>query len=231
MTTDTEKRAPVQGYPGGIPWAIHLEAYEVYCKRWGAQPALIDLEGRNCRGGFSTGELDDFIPGWRDRVAEFGLLKAEVSKLRTTADDYAVEINRLRNVVQAACTGGLDHMIERWKVLFPDAPVPSVQAAPTQAARDVLAERQRQISVEGWTLEHDDEHGRGEMARAAACYALHAAGQASEHPGISLSLESSALGVWPWDQAWHKPSDTRRNLVKAGALILAELERLDRAAA
>ena len=42
---------------------------------------------------------------------------------------YATEINRLRNVIQAACTGGLDHMIERWKVLFPDAPVPSVQAA------------------------------------------------------------------------------------------------------
>lgn len=129
MTTNTEKRAPVQGYPGGIPWAIHLEAYEVYCKRWGAQPALIDLEGRNCRGGFSTGELDDFIPDWRDRVAEFGLMKAELAQLRSRADDYAVEINRLRNVVQAACTGGLDHMIERWKELFPDAPVPSVQAA------------------------------------------------------------------------------------------------------
>ncbi|HEY0955826.1 MAG TPA: hypothetical protein VGE36_13760 [Roseateles sp.] len=82
MTDQTEKRAPVQGYPGGIPWAIHLEAYAVYCQRWGAQPAMIDLEGRNCRGGFSTGELDDFIPGWRDRVSEFGLLKAEVLALR-----------------------------------------------------------------------------------------------------------------------------------------------------
>lgn len=128
MTTSTEKRAPVQGYPGGIPWAIHLEAYEVYCKRWSPQPALIDLEGKNCRGGFSTGELDDFIPGWRDRVAEFGLLKTEAAQLRTRVDDYATEINRLRNVIQAACTGGLDHMIERWKVLFPDAPVPSVNA-------------------------------------------------------------------------------------------------------
>lgn len=77
-----EKRAPVQGYPGGIPWAIHLEAYEVYCKRYGSQQALIDLEGRNCRGGFSTGELDEFIPGWRERVAEFGKLKAEVEQLR-----------------------------------------------------------------------------------------------------------------------------------------------------
>jgi len=89
MANDSnEKRAPVQGYPGGIPWAIHLEAYEVYCKRYGPQPALIDLEGRGCRGGFGTRELDDFIPGWRDRVSEFGKLKAEVQALRADAMRY-----------------------------------------------------------------------------------------------------------------------------------------------
>ena len=67
MSEAREKMAPVQGYPGGIPWAIHLEAYEVCSKKWAPQPALIDLEGRNCRGGFSTSELDEFVPGWRDR--------------------------------------------------------------------------------------------------------------------------------------------------------------------
>jgi hypothetical protein len=86
-----QKMAPVQGYPGGIPWAIHLEAYEVYCKRWGPQPALIDLEGRNCRGGFSTGELDDFIPGWRDRVSEFGRMRAEVTRLTA----HSVMLNKI----------------------------------------------------------------------------------------------------------------------------------------
>lgn len=60
------KRAPVQGFSGGIPWEMHLEAYDAYCKWCGAQPAMIDLEGRGCRGGFHTSELDDFIPGWRD---------------------------------------------------------------------------------------------------------------------------------------------------------------------
>jgi hypothetical protein len=78
-----EKMAPVQGYPGGIPWAIHLEAYEVYCKRYGKQEALIDLEGKGCRGGFGTGELDMFIPGWRDRVAEFGKMKARIAELES----------------------------------------------------------------------------------------------------------------------------------------------------
>lgn len=113
--SNNEKRAPVQGYPGGIPWAIHLEAYEVYCKRWGAQPALIDLEGRNCRGGFSTGELDEFIPGWRDRVSEFGQLKTEVLQLRA-------EVTRLRELVNTpqlhdfstAVVLEAAHQRERW---------------------------------------------------------------------------------------------------------------------
>jgi hypothetical protein len=91
----------------------------------------------------------------------------------------------------------------------------------TAAARDVLAERQRQIHVEGWTPEHDDEHTHASMAQAAACYALHAAGYSSE----------TVLADWPWDPQWWKPSDDpRRNLEKAGALTLAEIERLDRAA-
>lgn len=81
----TEKIAPVQGYTPGIPWSLHLEAYDAYSKRWAPQPAMIDLEGRNCRGGFSTGELDKFIPGWRDRVSEIGKLKARVAELEVQA--------------------------------------------------------------------------------------------------------------------------------------------------
>jgi hypothetical protein len=72
-----EKRAPVQGYRARIPWAMHLRAYDAYCKRYGRQDALIDLEGRNCRGGFSVGELDVFIPGWRDELSEIAKLKGE----------------------------------------------------------------------------------------------------------------------------------------------------------
>lgn len=93
----------------------------------------------------------------------------------------------------------------------------------SQAAQDVLAERRRQIEAEGWTPEHDDQHETGELARAAACYALVAGG---------MNPRADTLFVaWPWHPAWWKPTDEpRRNLVKAGALILAEIERLDRAA-
>ena len=90
----------------------------------------------------------------------------------------------------------------------------------SQAVLDVAAERRRQIEAEGWTPEHDDEHSVGELAKAAACYALVSAGF---NPDATIT-------VWPWHRLWWKPSDKRRNLVKAGALILAEIERLDRMA-
>ncbi len=94
----------------------------------------------------------------------------------------------------------------------------------SQAAADVIAERRRQIEAEGWTAEHDSEHGNGQMARAAACYALSGSCEPSD--------ETAAILVdlaWPWAPQWWKPTTERRDLVKAGALILAEIERLDRA--
>lgn len=95
-----------------------------------------------------------------------------------------------------------------------------------QAWLDVQAERRRQVEAEGWTPEHDDAHSHGEMARAAACYAL--AGSSAPNDGTAALLVSLA---WPWDEQWWKPTTTRRDLVKACALGLAEIERLDRAAA
>ncbi|WHA49588.1 hypothetical protein NB053_10735 [Pseudomonas aeruginosa] len=105
------------------------------------------------------------------------------------------------------------------------APVAPAQHSVPQAWLDVQAERRRQITAEGWTPEHDDEHSHGQMARAAACYAL--AGSSAPNDGTAALLVSLA---WPWDEQWWKPTSTRRDLVKACALALAEIERLDRAA-
>lgn len=96
---------------------------------------------------------------------------------------------------------------------------PETVSALSAAARDVLAERRRQIEAEGWSPEHDDEHSENEMALAAACYAMSAGGYA----------KGKVPPVWPLMKEWWKPSTPRRDLVKAGALILAEIERLDRA--
>jgi hypothetical protein len=72
------KIAPVQGYAAGIPWSLHLKAYDAYCKKYGSQVALIDLAGRGCRGGFGVNELDMFVPGWRDEVEELGRLRSRI---------------------------------------------------------------------------------------------------------------------------------------------------------
>lgn len=96
----------------------------------------------------------------------------------------------------------------------------------SKALEDVAAERRRQIEVEGWTPEHDDEHREGELAQAAAVYALGAAYRAQGFRATNVLR----MVTWPWDNAWFKLKDQRRDLVKAGALILAEIERLDRAA-
>ena len=94
MTTQ-QKTAPVQGWPAGIPWSLHLEAYAVYSKKYGPQPALIDLEGRGCRGGFGTRELDDFIPGWRERASEIAMLRREVERLEAANAELLEALNWL----------------------------------------------------------------------------------------------------------------------------------------
>ncbi|WP_101339735.1 hypothetical protein [Cereibacter azotoformans] len=101
----------------------------------------------------------------------------------------------------------------------------------SKAAQDVLAERARQISVEGWTPEHDDEHTLGELGLAAALYALpyeaRVAGEPllkqDDHVGLDMALEIAC------DWRIRPEPDVRRRKVKAAALLLAEIERLDRA--
>jgi hypothetical protein len=95
------------------------------------------------------------------------------------------------------------------------------------AIDDVITERRRQIEVEDWTTEHDDRQTKGEMARAAACYCA-IAGNDAETRDARLRI-GWMPATWPWDWAWWKPKDRRRDLVRAGALIIAEIERLDRA--
>ncbi|HHM9769844.1 TPA: hypothetical protein ACRME3_004563 [Pseudomonas aeruginosa] len=108
--------------------------------------------------------------------------------------------------------------------------VHQIAAAPgkevPQAWLDVQAERRRQVEAEGWTPEHDDEHADGQMAQAAGCYALHAGGIGTDWPD---GRQNGSALFWPWDKDSWKPTTPRRDLVKACALALAEIERLDRA--
>lgn len=88
-----------------------------------------------------------------------------------------------------------------------------------KALSDVAAERNRQVHVEGFTADRDDQYDSRQLSTAAACYAAfttaYPAGDPVEH--------------WPWDKRWWKPSaEHRKNLIKAAALLIAEIERIDR---
>lgn len=93
---------------------------------------------------------------------------------------------------------------------------------------EIKAERERQQTVEGWTLTHDDSHMCGEMAGAAACYIMH--GITIGNSALSVEVKDWVYRLWPWARHWWKPKDRRRDLVRAAALIVAEIERLDRRA-
>jgi len=90
----------------------------------------------------------------------------------------------------------------------------------------ITEERKRQVEKEGFDLEHDNEHFCGEMAMAAACYCLAEDLRNNEDNRKALPI----LRWWKWDKSWWKPTPDNRikELVKAGALIAAEIDRLQR---
>lgn len=86
----------------------------------------------------------------------------------------------------------------------------------SKAITDVIAERQRQIDAEGWSSEHDDLHQPEELALAACCYS------------VAPDANAPQPIIWPWSKKWWKPKDRRSNMVRAAALLLAEIDKLDR---
>lgn len=97
----------------------------------------------------------------------------------------------------------------------------------------IAEERKRQIDVEGWTPEHDDTHVKDEIPRAAAAYCLpHKWKIDHRHVGSNLFslFQMFRSDIWPWNYSFWKPTpdDRIRELTKAGALIVAEIERLQR---
>jgi hypothetical protein len=107
----------------------------------------------------------------------------------------------------------------------------------------IAKERERQIFVENWTPQHDDQHENGEMAIAAACYAAPYPIKADicrfvpcscreaicEHLG-GIIEKRGWQDPWPWDEKWNNKNSKERirQLEIAGALIAAEIDRLMR---
>lgn len=99
----------------------------------------------------------------------------------------------------------------------------------------IAAERQRQIESEGWTPDHDDEHDNGELAYAGAAYAVNYANnqwKLDEVNGLEKYQSQEPDENWPeaWGERYWKPKDRIRDLVRAGAFLAAEIDRLQRQA-
>lgn len=97
----------------------------------------------------------------------------------------------------------------------------NVRAAsnPSSGVELIAVERERQVNRLGWTDEHDDEHVSGELAEAACFYAL--ARRVRKMPG-------SVRPAWPFTGPAPMPADPVVELTRAGALIAAEIDRLQR---
>ena len=113
---------------------------------------------------------------------------------------------------------------------------------PIKTGIDLIAEeRARQVVVESWMPEHDDQHKDGGLALAAADYAFISTlyqRQTGDYGDELKQARDFELGtfagdiahnLWPWDFEWWKPKSPIRDLVRAGALIVAELDRRLRA--
>lgn len=169
--------------------------------------------------------------------ASCGRAQQDYAKLEREADDLVTLVHRLARELRGAepdhplSAKALDYLRRKGLQGSPlRAATPTMK---TQAMQDVIAERRRQIETEGWISQHDDEHTDGSLARAAACYALHAGDEAAlaskAIPWRNQDLDGLP-DCWPdsWDSSWWKPKDMRRNLVRAAALLIADIERLDR---
>jgi hypothetical protein len=90
----------------------------------------------------------------------------------------------------------------------------------------IAAERERQLQAEGFTRDSDQQYRRGELAKAATAY-VQLAAMDLEAGGRNHIAWYGPAAVWPWAPEWWKPVDARRDLVRAGALIAAQIDLID----
>ncbi|MDO4641705.1 MAG: hypothetical protein Q4A84_08430 [Neisseria sp.] len=76
-------------------------------------------------------------------------------------------------------------------------------------------ERQHQIEALGFTRQKDMAYRHGELAEAAQAYLM-----------ADGSPDAACPDIWPWSEKMWNPQSRINNLVRAGALIAAEIDRL-----
>lgn len=179
------------------------------------------------KGGFGRlmGAFDTYVYNMQDPDDDCVAWKPELAKLLQDGNLFDVVLT----AYQEACHEGIvnweaavslseENVELKRKLYAAENQIAELEARTfNPAILDVIAERQRQKAVEGWTSEHDDKYGKSQLLWASSCYVLN-----TIQPFNRIPMD------WPWAPEWWKPTNPRRDLVKAGALILAEIERIDR---
>jgi hypothetical protein len=119
--------------------------------------------------------------------------------------------------------------------LCPSCESPPSSGSMPSGAEMIHRERERQISKERFDADHDDDHRDNEIVRAATAYLVHYVQR-----GWKLDAQDDCLAreyrtdrpneFWPWSREDWKPKGAIEDLVRAGALIAAEIDRLQREA-
>lgn len=135
-----------------------------------------------------------------------------------TANEHEYEKDRLRLVEELA---RLNRVMAEMSLASKavDAENIRLRKLLTSPGSSLIAdERRRQQEGEGFDAKHDDVYVNDELACAAYCY-LQAV--------VSKAPQGLQPWRWPWSRSWWKPckDDPIHNLVKAGALIAAEIDR------
>jgi len=178
-----------------------------------------------------TEEMDQEIGAFQDRVRGRLLQAVDENDLRGEIDGTGSD-GDWTDLTECEVRQGIDILTEEIDQL-------RLQCSHlTIASRDVMGERARQVAIEGWAPDQDDRYIDRELAKVASCYVQWASlSDRDRRPDMAkINGRTDGDGTpcsWPmgWSHHWWKPTTHRRDLIKAGALILAEIERLDRAAA
>lgn len=200
-----------------------------------ALPILVNHDATRVIGTWEPGGIGEFLPEYeitpQQLLAIFG--GAGVRILESYSD--AKFVRRFEILEFSLCpTPAQETMQMPEEVLSGCAVRAAIQDDTYMGSKvmaDIIRERRRQVHAEGWTEAHDDEHVDGELAVAAAMYALPAHKRLLRNARAAGAEDWPPLWVprqWPWEATGWKPKDARRDLVRAAALIVAEIERLDR---
>lgn len=167
-----------------------------------------------------------------DEAEEMALLSAaarEIALLRAVESSSWTLVRAMTEMTDLLHRDGgmqVGEFKDAWKECC-EGPARAYDAAQdVPVIHEVFGERRRQTEAEGYTDRHDDGHP-GELAQAAGCYARHA-GLHLKDGRTDTTFGLPSLSGWPWEMEAWKPKDARRDLIRAAALIVAEIERLDR---